>query len=174
MLRGYTHGMQRLLLVMRHGKSDRDLSYSTDHERPLAARGRRDAPRMAQLMQRQGVAPQLILSSDAQRACQTAQLIGETLDGTEVLLDGRLYAANPEEIITALHDLPDDAENVLVVGHNPGLEMLVDDLCGRNDTLLKTCSVAVLQLTVARWAEIGTGSATLRTIVHPREMDSEE
>ena len=163
--------MDRLLLVMRHAKSDRDPSYASDHERPLAARGRRDAPRMARLMQRQGVTPQLILSSDALRARQTAELVHEALADAELRLDARLYGAGVEDAYTVLAELPAEVSCVLMIGHNPGLEMLVDELSGRDDALLKTCSVAVLQLSLGSWSEIGEDCARLQTIVHPREMD---
>lgn len=164
--------MQRLLLIMRHGKSERSPEYTTDHDRPLASRGASDAPRMARLMQQRGVTPEIIFTSTAQRALSTALLIKQVLDGVELAEVAEMYAAGVADLLQVIRQLPDQAKCALLVGHNPGLEMLVDELTGVADTVLKTCSVAVLQLPAAHWRDVDSGSATLRTIVHPRELEA--
>lgn len=163
--------MQRLLLVMRHGKSERGPEFPTDHERPLAERGRRDAPRMAKLMQQQGVAPDLIVSSTAERALTTAQLVQDELGDVELRQEPAIYASGVDDLLSVVCSLPDSAERVLLVGHNPGLEEFVDELTGRDDVMLKTCSVAVLDIGAKPWDQVAPGTAKLKALVHPREME---
>jgi phosphohistidine phosphatase len=162
--------MQRLLLVMRHGKSLRGPEFPTDHERPLAERGQRDAPRVAKLMQQQGVAPDLIVSSSAERALTTARLVQEELGDVELQLEPVIYSSSVSDLLEVVCRLPDAAQCVLLVGHNPGLEELVDELTGRDDTVLKTCSVAVLDVSAASWEEVVPGSAKLKALMYPREL----
>ena len=123
------------------------------------------------MMQQQGVAPELIVSSSAERALATARLVQEQLGKVELRMEPAIYSASIAEMLGVICQLPDSARRVLLVGHNPGLEALVDELTGRDDTVLKTCSVAVLEVGTASWAEVEPGSAKLKALLNPRELE---
>jgi phosphohistidine phosphatase len=144
----------KTLLIMRHAKSSWDNPDLADHDRPLNSRGRRDAPAMGQRLAEAGLSPQRIVASDATRAVQTAQFVAGACGyrGTVVFL-ADLYAAPPAAYLSALAALPDDVNTALVVGHNPGLEDLVQQLCGGAQAM-PTAAIAHIKLSINTWSEL--------------------
>lgn len=166
--------MKRTLLILRHGKSEWGAQYGSDFERPLAKRGRKAAKFMGGYIAKQGLEPQLIISSPANRALSTAKLVQKELDDVELQQDERVYMADHEDLYDVLEGVPDNLQCVLVVGHNPGLEYLVDDLCGSDDVVLKTCSLAVIKLGKCSWGNIANATGKLVGLYHPREVMGQE
>ena len=162
----------KTLLVLRHAKSSRDDPALDDRDRPLAARGERDAPRMGRLVRDEQLSPDLVVCSDAVRARQTAEAMAEAAgySGT-ILLEHRLYAAEAAVILAVLRDVVEpDVDTVMIVGHNPGLEDLVSALTGAREDL-PTATLAQLALPIDRWAEIGPRTrGTLVRVWRPREL----
>ena len=146
----------KTLLVLRHAKSSRDDPSLDDRDRPLAARGERDAPRMGRLVRDEQLSPDLVVCSDAVRARQTAEAMAEAAgySGT-ILLEHRLYAAEAGGILAVLREVVEpDLGTVMIVGHNPGLEDLVSALTGFREDL-PTAALAQLALPIDRWSDIG-------------------
>lgn len=144
----------KTLLVLRHAKSSWENSGLGDHERPLNERGKVDAPRMGTLLAREGLVPDLIISSSAKRALKTAELAAESAGyEAELTVTRKFYHADPEEYIEVLQTVDDSAERVMVVGHNPGLEDLVEQLGGHYERM-PTAALAQIELPIARWAEL--------------------
>jgi phosphohistidine phosphatase len=161
----------KTLLLMRHAKSSWKDSDLADHERPLNKRGHRDAPMMGQLLVDRELVPQRILSSSAIRARQTAEVIAEKagFNGEIDFLD-RLYMAEAEEYIKTLAELPADLERVMVVGHNPGLETLLQILSGRIESL-PTAVIAYIALPINQWSQLnGEMSGEVVEIWRPKEL----
>jgi len=162
----------KTLLLVRHAKSSWRHADLADHERPLNKRGKRDAPRMGRLLRDEGLTPDVILSSTAERAQKTAQAITETSGckgGIELVED--LYHGGPSACITLLRRLPDRCERVAVVGHNPGIEDLLTVLT-RADEMLPTAAVAHVVLPVSQWRDLSeTTEGTLVTVWRPRELE---
>ena len=147
----------KILLLMRHAKSDWKKSGLTDFERPLNKRGRHAAPKMGRFLRAQGLTPDLLLASSAERARQTAEAVtGAGEFDVELTLRRDLYLATWGEYLDALERLPEDVECVLVVGHNPGLEELVESLTGATE-FLPTAAVAHVTLSIDRWKDIRSG-----------------
>ena len=144
----------KTLLVLRHAKSSWDDPALGDHERPLNKRGRRDAPRMGELVREYGLIPDVVLSSDAVRARLTAEAVAEVARyAGEILVDPHLYMASPADIISLLPTVRENAETVMIVGHNPGLEKLVEQLTGeRHD--LPTATLAQIGLPIDQWRDL--------------------
>src|SRR5687767_12552077 len=148
----------KTLLVLRHAKSSWDDSSLDDHQRPLNERGRRDAPRMGDLVQEFGLLPDLVVSSDAVRAQLTAEAVVEAAGyAGDILLDQRLYLASPAEIILVLRTMRENAATVMIVGHNPGLEELVEQLTGERQDL-PTAALAQIVLPIDRWSDLKLSS----------------
>jgi len=168
--RRYTSAMERTLLVLRHGKSLRGPEFSTDFERPLAPRGIKAARRMGRFMREHDLAPQLILTSGAERALSTARLVQDQLDDVELAIDDDFYHADIGDVYDSLARIDGEVATVLIVGHNPTWEMLVDDATGTYDAVLKTCSLAVIRFDCANWADVGSRDGQLLEVFHPREL----
>ncbi|MBF0623856.1 MAG: histidine phosphatase family protein [Magnetococcales bacterium] len=164
--------MSRELILLRHGKSDWKTEAGSDFDRPLAERGLRDAPRMGRWLAREGLKPDHFVSSPAQRARQTALLIGRELGVPvdAIRWDSRIYAAEVSDLLQVLADAPPQAHRVLLVGHNPGLELLLGHLAAMTDGVVKTATAILLDM-ATDWRSLGKGCARLRLIKHPRDLD---
>lgn len=144
----------KTLLILRHAKSSWKDSDASDHERPLNKRGRHTAPRVGELLQQEDLLPDRILCSTALRARDTARLVAEScafegpLEASE-----ELYPGAPSDYLDVLVRLEDDVESVMVVGHNPGLELLLGLLVGEVHTL-PTAALARVELPIGKWREL--------------------
>jgi phosphohistidine phosphatase len=161
----------KTLLVLRHAKSSWDDAALDDHERPLNKRGRRDAPRMGELVREHGLIPDVVISSDAVRARLTAEAVIEAARyAGAILLDRRLYLAGPADILSLLRTVGEKAETVMIVGHNPGLEELVAQLTGDWQNL-PTAALAQIVLPIDRWRDLNLSSrGTLVGHWGPKEL----
>ncbi len=162
----------KALLLMRHAKSSWKEPLP-DHDRPLKKRGRRDAPKIGHFLRRKKLVPQLILTSTARRAVETASLVAEACgyEG-EIVQDARLYHAELETILEILRELDEAYERVLVVSHNPEIEMWVEHLAGEA-VHMPTAALAYILLPLRHWAELDTSvRGTLVSVWTPRELPS--
>ena len=159
----------KTLLILRHAKSSWDNASLDDRERPLNARGRRDAPRVGDRLRDESLVPDVVITSDAVRAHTTALAVAEAAGYTgEVIVNPLLYHASPDDVLTVVKTMPDaHATRILLVGHNPGLEDLVQRLTGEWHGL-PTATLVQLMLPTETWDEIdATTRATLVDIWRP-------
>lgn len=157
----------KTLLLARHAKSDWGVPGVADHDRPLNARGRRDAPVMAQRLMADGIRPELIVSSTATRARSTAEAYAATC-GREVTEEPLLYAASARSILAVAAALPDEVATAMLVGHNPGMTDAVTVLTGAY-VEMPTCAIAECAIDVASWAELIEDSGRLLRVRTPRD-----
>ena len=148
--------MKRTLILVRHAKSSWDGIGLPDTERPLADRGKRDAPMMGKRLAKQQAKPDLILSSPARRALATAQIIAKELGykAKDIVVDDRLYATEPETLLAVVGELKDKLKCVMLFGHNPEFSELAHRLSS-DIALLPTCAVAQFTFETKSWATIG-------------------
>ena len=161
----------KTLLMLRHAKSSWADPWMDDHDRPLKARGERDAPRMGKFIRQQELTPDLVITSTAKRARQTAELMVEAAqyDG-EVRATRQIYHGDPEDYIEVLQRLPQKYERVMIVGHNPGMEELLELLTGEFERM-KTATLAEIRLPIAAWLDLDdTTEGTLVNLWSPREV----
>ncbi len=170
--------MSRHLLVLRHAKSAWDTDAATDFERPLAKRGKKDAPRMGKWLREHELVPDHVVSSPATRARQTAMAVCKPLglDKKAIRWDERIYMGGTGGLLAVLGDCPPKARLVMMVGHNPGLEDLVEYLCGAVDVpadgkLLPTATVAHLAMPDS-WDRLPERSGQLLSVVRPRSLET--
>lgn len=162
----------RRLILMRHAKSAWDTDAPHDHARPLSGRGRRDAPRVGAYLAELGWVPDRVLSSDSARTRETWIRMAAAFDhAIDVIWSRRLYAAGLEEIEEAVAD-QDDAETLLVLGHNPGWEDAVTWLTGEEEPLT-TANAALLEGDHATWLDGFDAPRRWRLVevVRPKEID---
>jgi phosphohistidine phosphatase len=141
----------KTLLLMRHGKSSWKDDKLEDHERPLKKRGRKDSNRIAKVIEKSNLVPDLILSSSATRARETAEIVAETLSYKQdiVYLD-ELYMGEPQNFIDALINLDTEYNTVLIVAHNPGLEAYLQIIDGEIEAV-PTAGLGHLVLMIDDW-----------------------
>ena len=163
----------KTLLLMRHAKSSWQQPELPDHERPLNKRGLRDAPRMGKLLLEHGLTPELILSSSAKRARDTASHVAQAChyEGEPELLDV-LYETSAWNYIKTLHVLPNAYERVLIVGHNPVLEALLLTLASTYRQM-PTAAIAHLELPTQRWDVLREVDATVVNLWTPKTLLSD-
>jgi phosphohistidine phosphatase len=163
------------LVLLRHAKSAYPLN-TDDFDRPLAGRGIHDAP-LAGAWIRDHVAPlDRVIVSSAARALETWELADTELefDGP-VTIDPRVYEASSNTLLSVVRELPETAPTALLVGHNPGLELLVRMLARTGDPAAvravdekyPTAGIAVLTFDGA-WHDLREGSARLSAFAVPR------
>lgn len=145
--------MNRELLLLRHGKSDWSVD-TDDYHRPLKDRGKRGAQRIGVWLLQQELIPDLIISSPAERALVTAQKCCKAMGkgAKQIQRDKRVYLAGLEELLEVLADCPSETPRIMLVGHNPGLELLLCYLADEppeiapDGKLLPTASLARLAM----------------------------
>ena len=159
------------LLVLRHAKSSWDNARLGDHDRPLNARGQKDAPRMGRLLRAEDLIPDLIVSSSAERALATAEAVALAAGyEDEIIIARALYHADVDTCLEVLADLSDEVDRVMLVGHNPTWEMLVESLTGEME-LMPTASVALIELPLAKWQDLSESTVgKLVDLWRPREL----
>jgi len=144
----------KVVLILRHAKSSWKNIGDSDHSRPLNRRGKLAAPRMGQMLYEEELMPDVILSSTARRARDTADLVAEAsgFDG-EVFYLENFYHAWPSDYLEELRSLSVDINTAMIVGHNPGMEMLLEMLTGE-DERLPTAALAVIRLPIDNWSQL--------------------
>jgi phosphohistidine phosphatase len=164
----------RRLIVLRHAKSAwPDVN---DFERPLAPRGRRDAPAAGRWLRDAACLPDHVVCSPARRTRETWDLVAEELDtAPPASYDGRMYGAGVSTLLEVVHETSEPVRTLLLIGHNPGLQELTLALAGevagdaldRAEEKFPTSAIAVLTFE-GSWPELTPGSALLTDFAVPR------
>jgi phosphohistidine phosphatase len=158
------------LLLLRHAKSSWDDAGLADFDRPLNGRGRKAAPLVGDLMRERQLRPDLVISSPAARARETVALVLEASGmKTELRYDERIYEATAGQLLAVINGVENDKQEVMLVGHNPGFENLLERLTG--ETLrVPTAALALVALDADSWAEVGARGGRLEWLVKPKEL----
>jgi phosphohistidine phosphatase len=161
----------KTLLLLRHAKSSWDQPEIQDHSRPLNKRGKHDAPLVGKLLREQDLVPGLIISSTARRAQDTARLVAEACgyEG-EIELCQEMYLSDASSYMDILHNLPDQLERVLLVGHNPDLQELLSLLADYEEPF-PTAGLAQVELPISSWQSLNEATdGYLKNVWKPREL----
>ena len=164
----------KTLILARHAKSSWKQGGLTDHDRPLNARGERDAPRMAERLASRGVSPDLIVSSSAVRALTTARAFaaGFELEPDCLVVEGAVYGAGYDGMLELIRDTEDHFDCVMWVGHNPTFTDLANALVREGIGPLPTCAVVTMRLAAEHWSTLGEDRLELVTLDVPKESDA--
>lgn len=160
----------KTLLIMRHAKSNWENSEQSDFERPLNEFGLKAAPFMGNIIFHNNLQPDLIISSPAKRAKQTAVLVKAVAEiNAEIDYADELYGAKLSDFIEITSSIENKFDSVLLIGHNPELEAFVEKLTGEFHQI-STASIAVIKLNIESWKQISENCGSLELIVRPREL----
>lgn len=169
----------RRLMLLRHAKSAWPEGVP-DKERPLATRGEKAAPLIGKYMTREGLVPDLVLVSPARRTQETWMLVRDELPGQVEARDhAGFYEVSAVKMLDALAHVEPRYRNLLIIGHNPGLQELALLLTDAGDADARrkvtekfpTAGLAVIDFDAADWREIGEGSGRLERFVTPRSLE---
>ncbi len=167
--------------MLRHAKSSWDEPGVDDHDRSLAPRGRRAVKVISEYIRAHEIVPELVLCSSARRTRETLEAIGTA---GEVLIEDELYGATCSSIIERLRRVPEPMTSVMIIGHNPALQVLVLRLVGpprgashggaetELDQITRkfpTGALASLSF-AADWSGLGPGCARLDAYVRPKQL----
>jgi phosphohistidine phosphatase len=161
------------LSILRHAKAEPIADFPNDFDRPLTSRGVKDARHTGQLLATIAPAVDWIVSSPAQRTRDTADAVVEKLGFARgVIWQAAIYAAEAETLLTVIAQTPDDAEHLLIIGHNPGMAELVSGLVAGSPSRLgmhmPTAGLAYITLELFAWNKIRWGSGTLHFLLRPK------
>lgn len=161
----------KTLLVLRHAKSSWKNANLSDFERPLNKRGKNDAPRMGELLRREGIVPDLIISSSAERALATAEAVASACGyDSEIKTTRQFYHAWPDDYVDVINGVSNECDRVLIVGHNPGIESLVEELTGEWITM-PTAALVQISLRISQWSKLSLESTeVLINCWRPKEL----
>lgn len=159
----------KTLYLLRHAKSSWDEMGLADFERPLNDRGRKTAPLMGELMRERGLVPDFIVSSPAERAKQTANLVAGAAEiESKIRVDERIYEASPQRLLEAVTRIEDLYKSAMIIGHNPGIEGFIRYLTGDIESM-PTAALAVIKLDTKSWSDISAGMGKLESIIRPKD-----
>lgn len=167
----------KTILLLRHAKSSWDNPGLADFERPLAKRGKKDAPRMGQVLADFDNVPDLIISSPAKRAKQTAELAAKHCGYTkDIRWEESFYHGSSHALIRVLQSLPEKFERVMLVGHNPTMEETAAELLSLAEDhwedafaiRMPTAALVCIQADIFEWSTLEAGDGVLQWFLIPR------
>jgi len=159
----------RSLILFRHGKSDWDAPYSSDHERPLAGRGKEAARCMGRLLAQTRQIPHLAVSSSAQRARDTLQLAARAGRWhCPMRIESALYESSPRDVLGWVKALQENPECLLLTGHEPTWSGLASLLIGNAQIKVPTGAMLRIDFGIDGWQELDAGQGELRWLVPPK------
>jgi phosphohistidine phosphatase len=162
----------KTLLILRHAKTQPDAPQG-DKARELKERGHRDAAAMGAYLRKEIGTPDAIVTSDAVRARQTAEIVARELNfDRPLVIEPRIYTADEGQLLDVVRQLPNESDTVILVGHNPGFEVLAASLSGRDEdeVRLPTAAVARLDFDLPGWSDVRPGSGAWRGITTPSSL----
>ena len=159
----------KTLLLLRHAKSSWKTGNVKDFDRPLNQRGMKAAPQVGKSLRKRKLKLDLVLSSPAERARQTAQVVLESARlSVELRYDERIYEAGAAQLLEVVSQIEDSANVAMLVGHNPGMEDLLKVLTGEKRHL-STAAFACIELDVEKWNKVRAGVGRLEWLAKPKE-----
>ena len=160
------------IFLLRHAKSSWDNSNLSDFERPLANRGIRDAKKLCKFIKKSDLKLDKVFCSNAFRAKETFDL---TADGFNFQIEkavytDKLYFGDVTNIINDLKKLDEGIKNILIIGHNPTLHLLVEFLINENIARFTTCNLAII-LFKGNWIKLDSHKCSLKSLIKPKEIE---
>lgn len=145
------------LFLLRHGKSSWDDISLIDFDRPLGRRGLKDASKMGKYFSKEHKKPQLIISSPARRARETAELFADAIEYKieKIQFEQPIYEASLDDLMNIIHNIEDTYDRIMLIGHNPGFTELANHLTDKeNIDNIPTCGILGIEFDVNSWKKI--------------------
>lgn len=163
----------KYLYIIRHAKASDDYLRIHDYDRPLKSKGILQAHQMSSKLKTRLEKPDMLLSSTASRAIQTAHIFAEAyqIPYTEIIHNKTIYEASVETLLKAIATIPDNVNRLLLFGHNPGLTFLANYLLDSIITDIPVCGIVCIKIESATWHELYKNKNHLEYIDIPDKID---
>jgi len=161
----------KVLTLVRHAKSSWDYPELPDFERPLSARGRKDAPAMAALLKKAKIRPERLVSSPALRAITTARLFAVKfgIEPESIHVSPHIYEASPQTLMHIVRSLMDLEDDVMLIGHNPGISRFARQLADCPFDEMPTCAAVRIEFPAKTWSMVRAGTGTVLRYDYPKK-----
>lgn len=166
----------KTLYIVRHAKSSWDFPGLADHERPLMEKGKKRTRKIIEYLREKQVVPDLIVSSSALRARETANYIasGLGIEKDEIKIDSGLYHADADSIFNQFEDLSESYQSVMLVGHNPALTNFVNIFLSPPIDWLPTSAVVAVDFHTSDWEDLKSATYSIRMVVFPKLLGTDK
>ncbi len=161
----------KIVYLIRHAKSSwKDMSLK-DIDRPLNKRGKRDAPFMGNLLKEQGVMPDMLISSPANRAYTTACHFAEALGipKAEIIQEPRIYEAWTADILEIIQQQPEDRQTIFLFGHNPTFTSFANSFTKNYIDNVPTCGIVRIDAEIDHWKAFSEQTAKVISFQFPKQ-----
>ncbi|RZS97554.1 SixA phosphatase family protein [Cecembia calidifontis] len=156
---------KKVLYLLRHGEAEPGFGQIGDYERPLTDKGKKQINRLAVELFKSGVELDLMVSSSSKRTMETARILSSILTCKKSDSFPDLYEADPKTILRVINQTDASIQNLLIVGHNPGISALATFLSGETYLIMKPGMLAKLEIYMEDWASVGQNTAGLIEII---------
>ncbi|KQR71119.1 histidine phosphatase family protein [Pedobacter sp. Leaf176] len=163
--------MAKQLLLVRHGKSDWGNADLKDFDRPLNKRGKENAPEMAERLIKRGFHFDLMVSSPAKRAKSTAKFFSKAYQADDIQYEASIYEANTKTLLKVVNGLDDEADTVIMFGHNPGFTDLANELSDAGIYNIPTSGMVLMSFPFDSWTMVSRGTGELVFFDYPKNSD---
>ena len=162
----------KVLYIARHAKSAWDNPGVPDHDRPLMEKGINKTKLVAGFLSEKNVKPDLIISSSALRARQTAELIAEEIGypEQEIKIESKIYGADEDDLFDILFSLPNDINSVMLVGHNPTFTYFANYFLTDELDWMPTSTVVGIEFKTDKWEKIANAKKKVKFVVTPKML----
>jgi len=167
----YIIQMKKRIYIMRHGKAEEGYGKS-DFERDLMPKGIKKTLKVAQFLKAKNIRPEHILVSMANRTLQTGEITRETLSlGSSIFKEEKaLYLASINSILDEIYTVEDSVNELMLIGHNPGLSSLATYLCKKEIDWMPTSAVVAIEMKLDQWNELSNAKGKLLFYVKPADL----
>lgn len=163
------------LYLLRHAQSAEKQQGQSDIERELTPRGIQEAAIIGSFLKKEGYQPEIIVSSSANRAKSTSNIIADALqiDHDLILVEQELYEASPRTLLSIINDFEDSYKSIALVGHNPSISYLAEYLSKAEIGDMTTGGIAVIEFNFTTWSQIDEGNGELIRYTYPAEISND-
>lgn len=157
--------VSRLLYLLRHGEAKPGIGPLGDLKRPLSEAGEFHINQLSKVLESRKITFDLILVSPAVRTSQTAKILSKSVSSKEILVLDEIYDAELNDLVKILNDVDSGVQNLLLVGHNPSLSLLVSYLTGIGSLSLNPGMMAIIEIVSVEWKQMGKGTGILKEVI---------
>ncbi|QHV97926.1 SixA phosphatase family protein [Spirosoma endbachense] len=164
--------MPLTLYIVRHAKAEDRSLFMTDHSRELTSDGIMAAARIGRYLHTKGIHPDVIFSSTAPRARDTAKVVAEQLgfDQSQIQLDDKLYEGGPKAYLAAINALPEGPQSAMIVGHNPDVSYFAEFLTHQSVGSMSKGAVIAVTFDGISWAEVSGRTGSVSFEIAPKQL----
>ncbi len=157
---------------MRHAKSTWEFPELSDHERPLIEKGIKRTEKIIKFLIKKDIKPDIIISSHAVRAYETAKILVERLDFPvkEVMIEEKIYQSNLETLFNVVFGMPDDKSEMIMIGHNPTITNFANYFLSEYIDYMPTSAIVCVEFDTNKWNEITGAKRQTRFVIYPKML----